>query len=70
MLLMAPPKKKPARKSKDRNKHPAWGIRIPIAYRHQLAKLAEVNRRTVTEELKIALEKALADHDLWPPTDD
>lgn len=70
MIVMTQPKKKAAGKPKDRNKHPAWGIRIPVVYRKQLRKLAVLNRRTVTEELKIALEKVLAGHALWPPTKD
>lgn len=60
--------KKPSGKPKrDRNKHPAWGVRIPMTYRRQLAKAAENGRRNLTEQLKIAIEEHLAKQDLWPP---
>lgn len=54
----------------NRHKHPAWGIRIPLVYRNQLKKLTAQTRRREVEEVKIALEKYLADNGLWPPTKD
>ncbi len=65
VLMGIKPTKKTA-KTKDRNKVPAWGIRIPIVYRQILAELAKDSRRTLTEEAKIAFEEYFAKHGKWP----
>lgn len=57
-------------KQPNRHKFPLWGVRINPAYRRQMKKLAEQTRRTVTEELKIALENHLKAAELWPPSSD
>lgn len=51
----------------NRNKYKVWGLRIPEAYKTEVRKVAEKNRRSPTEEVKIALEEYLAKQGLWPP---
>ncbi len=51
---------------KDRHKFSVWGLRLPPIYRTQIKLLAARNRRTDTEEVKIAIERYLAENELWP----
>lgn len=45
-------------------------VRLPEVYRDQLKKLTEESRRSVTEEIKIAVEDHLKKKNLWPPGGD
>ena len=69
MLVMGERNKKPATGVKKNypHKYKLWGIRIPPAYREQVRVLAEKNRRSEPEQLKILLEQGLAAEGLWPP---
>lgn len=44
-------------------------IRIPKALKDAIEKLAEENRRPMSTEFIIAVEKHLTDHDRWPRTE-
>lgn len=60
MLLMAKSEKK-----KDQHLNPGWMLRLPQKYREQLQESARRNRRTTTEEAKIAFEEYLKKQGLW-----
>lgn len=42
-------------------------VRLPDVYKEQLDVLRQETRRPYTEEVKLALEKHLAEKGLWPP---
>jgi hypothetical protein len=42
-------------------------IEAPLAIKTQLEKLARMNRRSLTGEALMGLEKHLAENGLWPP---
>jgi hypothetical protein len=62
MPLMA--KKKPADVDRHRS---GFMLRLPEVYRVQLRKLRAQTRRPMTTDIQIALEKYLAEFQLWPP---
>lgn len=49
-------------KPNDRHKLRLMGLRLPDELQASLRALAAKNRRTLTAEIQIALEKHLADH--------
>jgi len=51
----------------DRHKLPAWTLRLPPVYKQQVELASDKNRRNLSEEVKIALERYLRDEGLWPP---
>lgn len=56
-----------ANKKKDRHVHPQLTMRLPPEYRAALQAAAKKNRRSMTEEAKIAFEKYLESQGVWPP---
>jgi hypothetical protein len=58
--------KKKEQPQEDRHRS-GFMLRLPEIYRTQLKKLREKTRRPMTTDIQIALEKYLADNDLWPP---
>jgi predicted DNA-binding protein len=64
MLPMTKPKKK---SPPDRHKS-SFMIRLPEQFRELLSRAKAKTRRATTTEVQIALEKHLAELDLWPPT--
>lgn len=51
----------------DRARPPALGLRFPAPLVEAMRELARRNRRPLTTEISIALEKHLKEHGLWPP---
>lgn len=49
---------------------PGFMMRIPLKYREPILKLIKRSRRTMTEEVSIALEIYLRSHNLWASQDD
>jgi hypothetical protein len=56
-------------KSEAADRHASgFMVRLPEVYREQLRLLRPKTRRTMTEEIKMAIEKHLEAEGLWPPT--
>ena len=60
--------KDPKKKAADQHKS-GFMVRLPEAYRTLLEKLKLKNRRTVTMEVRIAIDKHLEGEGLKPPVD-
>ncbi len=61
-------KKKPVEtKQKQKRKGKNLNIWIEVVLRDAIGQLADTNRRPLTEEVSIALEKHLEQAGLWPP---
>lgn len=57
-------------KKKDLHKNPGWTLRIPQKYKERLKQSAKKNRRTASEEAKIAFEEYLKKQGLWTEQDE
>ena len=62
---MNKPKPKKGQRPADRHAS-GFMVRLPETFRDLLWKLREKNRRPITEEVQIALEKHLKDEGAWP----
>jgi hypothetical protein len=58
-----------SKENKDRHINPSLGLRFRGELVVRFRQLAKRNRRTLTAEMEIALEKHLQEAGLWPPTD-
>ncbi len=67
MLRMATKRRRNS-ETEDRHKHKPLGLRLNVRVMNAMRQLAEKNRRTLTAEMEIALEKYLAEAGLWPPS--
>lgn len=52
---------------KDRHREPVLGLRISGDLVNAVRALAKRNRRALTTEVTIALERYLSSEGLWPP---
>jgi hypothetical protein len=66
MLLMAK-KKKRGRPASSAEKKSVLHVEIPADLKDALEALAKRNRRPMTSEVEIMMEKMLAEAGLWPP---
>jgi hypothetical protein len=55
-------------KKGSRHRYPPFQMRLHPLLRAQLEKLCERNASDMSEEIRIAVRKHLAENDLWPPT--
>jgi hypothetical protein len=66
-----PPKKKPGRRRKPGNRKGASiNIWVTQELRDAVDALVEQERRTLTEEVCIAIEKHLREKGFWPPPEE